>query len=348
MSPAAVTPVASARVAVLRGGRVGLEEVPLSPRRPGEVDVAVDLAAVCGSDLHMVSGRRAMPDGIALGHEAVGRVLDVDPGTRDALGWPVGVGDRVVFGMIASCGGCDRCARGLAMKCRDLMKYGHSTIDTPPHAVGMLADVVRLTPRVTLLRAPDLPDAALVSVPCAVPTAWAAVQALGPAPRTVAVLGAGAVGCYVVAILRDAGAEVVVIDPDASRRGMAAELGATPVDAVPPEVEGVIEASGAAAAVRAALVGGDVGTRVVLVGTVSPGDAVVDLDPAELVLGCRSVRGVHNYGPDDLVGAVGWLRRRGIHAPELAGDPFPLDEVAAAVDEAGRQGAHRVTVRPAG
>ena len=348
MSRSAGSLVASTRVAVLRGGRVALEDVPLPPRRPGEVDVAVQLAAVCGSDVHMVSGRRPAPDGTALGHEAVGRVVDIDPGTRDALGWPVGVGDRVVFGMVAACGGCDRCARGLSMKCRDLMKYGHATVDTAPHAVGMLADVVRLTSRVALLRAPEVPDAALVSVACAVPTAWAAVRALGPAPRRVAVLGAGAVGCYAVAMLRDEGAEVVVLDPDPARRGAAAELGGTSVDAIPDDVEGVVEAAGTADAVRAALTGGDLGTRTVLVGTVSPGDAVIDLDPALLVLERRSVVGVHNYGPDDLVGAVGWLGRRGIHAPDLSGEAFPLEAVADAIGAAGRRGALRVTVRPGG
>ncbi|MAT78194.1 hypothetical protein CMK14_24030 [Candidatus Poribacteria bacterium] len=36
--------------------------------------VKVDLAAICGSDLHTVSGRRSAPTPCILGHEAVGRI----------------------------------------------------------------------------------------------------------------------------------------------------------------------------------------------------------------------------------------------------------------------------------
>ncbi len=78
--------------AVLRAGRVVLETHPLPSCSSGEIDVAIDSAAICGSDLHTVSGRRSEPDGTALGHEAVGHVLACDDGTTDARGQMVSVG----------------------------------------------------------------------------------------------------------------------------------------------------------------------------------------------------------------------------------------------------------------
>ncbi|MGH3239335.1 MAG: alcohol dehydrogenase catalytic domain-containing protein, partial [Spirillospora sp.] len=73
---------------------------------PGEALVEVELATICGSDLHTVSGRRAGPAPGVLGHEIVGRVgrLGVGPPPRDVRGRPVEIGDRVAVGIYASCG----------------------------------------------------------------------------------------------------------------------------------------------------------------------------------------------------------------------------------------------------
>ena len=47
---------------------------PLVPG-PAELLVRIDLATVCGSDLHTVGGRRPSPVPALLGHEQVGTVL---------------------------------------------------------------------------------------------------------------------------------------------------------------------------------------------------------------------------------------------------------------------------------
>ena len=76
----------TARVAVWRGGaEVTLETVDLPAPGPGETLVEIDLATVCGSDHHTVSGRRPGACPSVLGHEGVGRI--------------VGTGRRVVWGV---------------------------------------------------------------------------------------------------------------------------------------------------------------------------------------------------------------------------------------------------------
>ncbi len=334
------------RVAVLRDGEVRVETHALPPRSPGEIDVDVSVAAVCGSDLHTVAGRRPAEPGTGLGHEAVGRVRDADPDAIDARGEPLRPGDRVVFGMIVSCGACDRCAADLPMKCRVLRKYGHASVDVAPFAVGMIADVVRLVPGVTVLRAPDLPDDLLVSAACAVATAAAIVGELEDAvPHRVGVVGAGAVGTYVGAMLADRGVEVLILESDPVRRG-GDGAAVVSVDALPDDLDATVEVSGSAvgtlAAVRACAVGG----TVVLAGTVSPGAAVLELDPADVVLRRLRIVGVHNYRPADLVAGVDWLARRGDRAPAVIGCTFALEDIDGALAAASRREALRIGVRP--
>jgi glutathione-independent formaldehyde dehydrogenase len=37
---------------------------------------------ICGSDQHMVRGRTTAPEGLVLGHEITGKVIEVGPGMR--------------------------------------------------------------------------------------------------------------------------------------------------------------------------------------------------------------------------------------------------------------------------
>jgi threonine 3-dehydrogenase len=336
----------SFRAAVLRDGALQVERHELRERGSREIDVEVTLAAVCGSDLHTVAGRRTADPGTGLGHEAVGRVWEADDDATDARGAPLRPGDRVVFGMIVSCATCDRCASGLPMKCRMLRKYGHASVDEPPHAVAMLADIIRLVPGVTVLRAPDLPDELLVSAACAVPTAAAIVRALGEAvPRRVGVVGGGAVGTYVAEMLVDRGSEVLLLEPDALRR-RSLSTGVVAVEALPEELDATVEVSGSASGTTAALQACGVGGTVVLAGTVSPAAVRINVDPSDIVLRRIRVVGIHNYAPDDLIVGVDWLQTRGAGAPRVLGQVFPLDRVAEAFGAAERHEALRIGVRP--
>ena len=236
------------------------------------------------------------------------------------------------------------------MKCRRLLKYGHAVVEQPPQAVGMLADLVRLRPTVPALLAPqEVPDEALVGTPCAVPTAAAGVRALGPElPDTVTVIGAGAVGCSTIGMLADAGVKVGVIEPQAQRRVAAEDWGAAPVDAIAPDAGGIIDASGSATAVQAAITAAPIGTRVVLLGSVCPGREHITVDPAAIVRNRLQILGIHNYAPEDVIAAVDWLATRGAAAPHLVADPFALSEIDAAFEAAFAGVAGRIGVRPDG
>ncbi|MCX4538849.1 zinc-binding dehydrogenase (plasmid) [Streptomyces sp. NBC_00841] len=320
---------------------------------PGEVLVRIDLATVCGSDLHTVGGRRPSPVPAVLGHEQVGTVVAIGEGDlRCANGEPVVAGMRVVWSVTASCGDCDRCRRGVPQKCRRLRKYGHEPLDESAPLTGGFATHCVLLPGTTIVAVPDgVPDVVASPASCATATVAAALAAAGPlGGRRVLVAGAGMLGVTAVAMAAQAGAHVVAVDPEPGRRAQAVRFGATEaLDAgqVPGEVDVALELSGRPDAVTACLAALAIGGTAVLAGSVSPGEAVA-LDPEWVVRGLHTVVGVHNYRAADLQTAVDFLAAHHRTHPfaELVAGPYGLDRLDEAVEAARLALAPRQAVIP--
>lgn len=208
-------------------GEVRVEERP-EPRLQAGDDavVAVDASGICGSDLHIYHARHPVEPGFTLGHEYVGRIVDVGDDVSD-----LAVGDRVVGCFLTACGHCFYCRRRLFHKCDEQRVFGHGAIagDLP----GAQAERV-LVPHaaLTLRRAPaELPDAVALFAGDVMGTGVHAVRAAALEPgETVAVLGLGPVGLCAVQAARAAGAaHVIAIDMVEERLEMARRFGAEPV-----------------------------------------------------------------------------------------------------------------------
>jgi len=65
-----------------RSIRVDTRPDPTLPGPDGAI-VEVTAAGICGSDLHFYEADFPMPDPIALGHEAIGTVVDAGPQVRN-------------------------------------------------------------------------------------------------------------------------------------------------------------------------------------------------------------------------------------------------------------------------
>jgi threonine dehydrogenase-like Zn-dependent dehydrogenase len=231
------------------------------------------------------------------------------------------------------------------------MKYGHESVDVPPFATGTIATHVRLLGGVGIRKVPDeLPDAAAVATSCAVSTAAAALAAAGSPSfgAKALVVGYGAVGMYCTSMLISAGCAVSVSDPLPARSELAREMGASEDAGGPYAI--VIEASGSAAGVQAAFEAVDVGGRVILVGSVSPGNTSITLDPASLVIRRVTVIGVHNYTSSDFNRAVDWLIEEGSTIPtsRVLSPRFTLDTIDEALQEAQTGRYQRVIIDPTG
>jgi alcohol dehydrogenase len=314
-----------ATAAVFHGpGRpIELTSWPRPDPARGEVLVEVVACTLCGSDLHSIHGRRPVPTPSVLGHEILGRIVAFGPeaGRIDAAGRPLSPGDRVTWAVVASCGSCPPCERGLPQKCDRGFKYGHEPLRPGRELSGGLADHCLLAAGTAIFRVPDgLSDAAACPSSCATATVAAALEAAGPiAGRSVLVLGAGMLGVTAAAWSRERGAgDVVVCDPSDRRLAAAAAFGASRsarpsdlADAVAGVTRGrgvdaILELSGSTEAIEGALPLLGLGGSVVLVGSVAPARPFSIL-PERIVRNCHAIRGVHNYAPRHLRQALDFL-----------------------------------------
>lgn len=214
-------------------GRVRVENVAdPALEAPTDAIVRVQRAAICGTDLHSIARPEHLPEGFVLGHEFVGHIVELGAGVRGHR-----VGDRVAGADYTACGSCWWCRRGDHWECDERRFFGTGSAFGAPLA-GAQAELVRVPYADTVLRyVPDEMSAdAAVLLGDGLATAHAAVQRGTPRPGdTVAVVGGGPVGQLVSLAAQACGAGVViVVEPVASRRDLAAAegaLGVAPDDA---------------------------------------------------------------------------------------------------------------------
>lgn len=333
----------------------------------GEALVRVECCTICGSDLHTVTGARTEKAPSILGHEILGMVAAVgDPAPRDLEGQPLRPGDRITWSTSISCGNCDRCQAGLPQKCRTLAKYGHELAEGAYALSGGLAEFLLLRRGSTAIRiAAEIPAEVICPVNCATATIAAALRNAGPtAGRRVLILGAGMLGITAAAFARSQEAAVIaLVDVDARRLERACIFGAdcgvewhAEPDVLRQRLvphcqtdtfDVILELSGSPEAVEMAFQLSDVGAQIVLVGSVKK-SSPVQIDPENVVRRWLSVRGVHNYTPNDLRAAVTFLERFGSTYPfaNLVEHTYPLAEVNAALESAVQTRPFRIAIRP--
>ncbi len=331
----------------------------------GEILVEVLACTLCGSDLHSLQGRRAVPVPTILGHEVLGRIADFGPSAPrvDASGRPLSVGDRVTWAIVASCGECFYCRRLLPQKCERQTKYGHEPLRPGRELTGGLAGHCVLAPGTAVfLVPPGLSDATACPANCAGATVAAALEAAGPLGGTcVLVMGSGMLGVTATAWARELGAEAVIAcDIAPARLALAASFGATHL-ATPEEVAGAalectaghgvdaaFEMTGSPEAFEALIPLTRMGGSVILVGSVFPSRSV-PISAEQLVRRCLTLRGIHNYAPAHLRLALGFLESN----PQLPFDALvtswePLTALARALSTPLAPEKLRLGIRPQG
>jgi S-(hydroxymethyl)glutathione dehydrogenase/alcohol dehydrogenase len=235
------------KAAVYVGDPKTLSIETLKPNPPGPRDVVVQIGAsgVCHSDLSIMRGYVPVPPGMVLGHEGAGRVVEVGPEVSR-----VKKGDRVIASFVPACGGCWHCLREQTELCERENEISMQMRGTRPDGnpyfcmtgLGTFSDVMTVDEASVVRVETDLPDAQLALIGCGVTTGvGAALNTAHVRPgSTVAVLGCGGVGQAVIQGARIAGAgRIIAIDPQALKRKMATQLGAT--DVVDPSAADPVE-----------------------------------------------------------------------------------------------------------
>lgn len=346
-------------------GRLELREFPTPEPKGAEVLVRVLGCTLCGSDLHSCDGRRKVAVPTVLGHEIVGEIVAFGQAasTRDFEGHELRVGDRVTWSIVASCGDCFFCNRGLPQKCLRSTKYGHEALRPGYELLGGLAEHCLLAAGTAIVRLPDdLPLEVACPANCATATVAAALEAAGELrERHVLVLGMGLLGLTATAMLHASGAEAIGVDIEPGRRARALKFGASQfaspdqvADIVARATESrgvdvVLELSGSTAAFEAAWPLVRLGGKIVLVGSVFPGPPT-PMHLEQIVRRNLTIVGVHNYASANLMSAVRFLNEHHDRYPfaNLVADWYPLTDVAQAFQAAHDPDNIRVGVRPDG
>jgi (R,R)-butanediol dehydrogenase / meso-butanediol dehydrogenase / diacetyl reductase len=194
---------------------IGIRETQPEPPRPGQVQIEVAYAGICGSDLHVLhgemDGRIRLP--AILGHEMSGVIAALGQGVT---GWTVG--DHVTVMPLDWDGTCAACRAGNNHICHHLNVLG---IDSPGALQGLWN--VNADHLVALPQNLRLDHAALVE-PLAVAVHDVRRAELAAGDRAV-VIGGGPIGALIAVVARHAGAEVMVVEVNAQRRQNVAALG---------------------------------------------------------------------------------------------------------------------------
>ncbi|MFI5843059.1 zinc-binding dehydrogenase [Catenuloplanes sp. NPDC051500] len=329
-------------------GRLRTVTVEAEPPGPGELQIAVAYCGLCGTDLHIAHGNMdaRVRTPLIFGHEASGTVAAVGPGVD---GWAVG--DPLTVMPLIWDGTCAACLAGHQHICQNLTFVG---IDSP----GALQQRwnVPASIAVPLPAGLDLRTAALVEpVAVAVHDVRRAELQVGD---HVVVLGGGPIGVLIASVARHAGARVLMVEIDATRRRLIAGLGFDVLDPadddLAAEVEHrtagtgadvVFEVSGAAAAVRSATALAKVRGTIVVV-AIHPAPREIDLQRVFW----RELRlvGARVYRRSDFARAIELLHQGVIPAGELISGVVPLEETAAAVADLSSGRAMKILVDVAG
>jgi len=182
--------------ALLCDGNLTLDrEYPLPERRPGESLIRMKMAGICNTDLEIARGYMGY-SGI-LGHEFVGVV--------EETGTSALVGKRVVGEINIRCGNCEFCNSGMPTHCPARTVLG---IMGQP---GVMADYCTL-PDSNLHVVPEglSNEAAVFCEPLAAAFEIAEQNTIRPGQKTV-ILGDGKLGLLVAQVLKNAGADVLLV-----------------------------------------------------------------------------------------------------------------------------------------
>lgn len=233
------------------GGAFGIESLQLGQPNSDEVVVKIAGVGVCHTDLVCRDQYFPVPLPCVFGHEGSGVVEQVGSAVTR-----VKPGDHVVLSF-SSCRECPSCIAGKPAYCHQLYQHnflgtrtdGSSAWSTDGKVVhghffaqSSFGTYALASERNTVKVRQDAPLWLLGPLGCGVQTgAGAVINSLQPkAGSSVAVFGAGTVGLSAVMAARLCGCAIIVaVDPVASRRELALELGAT--HAIDPKADNPVE-----------------------------------------------------------------------------------------------------------
>lgn len=323
-----------------------LKEVPEPQPRAGEVVVEVKSAGICGTDIPIFSGERAVPIPLIPGHEFSGVVAALGEGVTT-----LSVGDRVAVRLVIDCRECVYCRRGKESLCNNLTEIGI-------HVDGGFARYVAVPAR----NAHRLPDGMSFDEGASldpIASAYRPVKKAHIKSRdVVAIIGPGPIGLYALQLAKVEGARrVIVLGTRNNRLQVARELGADdvinvretdPVDALRDLTRGmladiVVEATGSPEAIEMALACTGKGGKVMLAGIFHDAGRFM---PSPVVRNELTIKGSFCYTWQDFEHCLSLVADGRVRTDPVITHHFPLEQFAAGLEAIHSREAIKVMIHP--
>lgn len=339
---------------LLGARRIELTEVPVPQPLEHQALLRIERATTCGTDLKAFQAgghARMLTPPCPFGHELVG-VLEQ---RGAAFGERLDLGQRVVVSNSSPCRVCRNCRLGRENLCRD-QRYIN----------GAFADYLLLDERFERSLHPCPEGLAGEHACLAEPLACAlhCMEAIEPTlarfsgrdPARAIVMGAGPLGLLLIALLDEAGVEVISVDPNPDRLRAAVEVGARETVVYQRVLDDLhehrqrydvaIDASGTMQGWRNAIAAVAPGGEAVLFGGI-PGGGDLPIDAHRVHYDEVTIRGLYHHRPELFPRALDWLTRHSEVASMLVADTLPLEALPEALAQMERRLAFKVALDPA-
>lgn len=330
-------------------GKIFVRDVEKPVAGTEDLLVRVEACGICGTDRHLLKGEFPCTPPVTLGHEFCGIIEAMGSGVSGFA-----IGQRITGNPNIHCGRCDQCQANRVNLCRNLQAIGI-------HRDGGFADYV-IVPQKQAYRLPvtlsPLHGAFCEPLACCLHGIDMAQIKTG---SSVIVLGGGVIGLLTVQLARLAGAaSVVLVTRQASKRGLAEELGATasidpnagdliaaitgPNGILPGGADVVFECAGVTETVEQSVRLARSGGTVIILG-VMPQGAKVSVEPFDILF--RELRIFGSFiNPDTQGRAAAMIASGVIKVEKLISRTISLDEALVAISNPARAGEVRVLVTP--
>lgn len=243
----------------------------------GEVVIKIEAAGICGTDRHLFKGEFPCAPPVTLGHEFSGLVV------RAGDGVTLQIGTRVACDPNVSCGTCTQCRRGRVNLCAQNIAIGI-------HRDGGFAEYAVIPAHRAHILPENLnPLHGAFCEPLACTLHGMDMGAALPGERVI-IAGGGVIGMLALQLARLAGAEVMLVTRQQSKRDLALSLGASVVAQDvhvakrlrPQGADLVVECAGVGETIAAAPNLARTGGRVVILGVLPKGETVA-IEPFDLL-----------------------------------------------------------------
>lgn len=184
---------------------------------PHEVRLDMICCGVCHTDLHVKNADFGDVTGRVLGHEGIGRVVEVGSAVKSLK-----VGDRAsVAWMQEACGYCEYCNDGRETLCRNVLNSGYSADGGMATEAIVAGDYAVKVPE-------NLDSAPASSITCAGVTTYAAIKNAKLTPgQWIVISGLGGLGNLAVQYAKKVfGLKVIGVDINDGQNEFAMEVGA--------------------------------------------------------------------------------------------------------------------------